>query len=180
MKKNLFIIAAVVFFAIILSMVAFSFTARDNVVYFMAVEAFKRNDYKNAFREFLSLAEKGDQRAAGAVGLMYINGMGVDVNETVGAAWLSSAADNRDAEATHSLGELYAQGIGVPQSRVMAQALYIYSAELGSEAGRVFKGRMAAELPPADAARAERIAKQFSQDGSVTDVIERHIKKRHE
>ncbi len=180
MNKNLFIIAAVAFFAIILSMVAFSFTARDNVVYFMAIEAFKRKDYKNAFREFLTLAEKGDQRAAGAVGLMYVNGLGVDVNEKVGAAWLSNAADNRDAEATHSLGELYSEGTGVPQSKVMAQALYIYSAELGSEAGRVFKGRLAAELPPADAARAERIARQFSQSGSVTDVIDRHIKKRNE
>lgn len=180
MRKNLFFILAAVFFVVTGLSVLLRLEANDNVTYHMAVEAFKRGDHKNAFEAFDALASQGDPRAMGAVGLMYVRGLGVRPDQTVGAAWLARAADEGDAEAMHSLGELYAEGQGVPRSRVIALALYLNGARLGSELARVFGERLEPGMPSEDVARARRLADRFEEAGAVSGIIDRNLKKRNE
>lgn len=177
MRKNLFFILAGLFFLVVGASVLFYLQARDNITYHMGVEAFKRGDHENAFEAFEALANKGDARAMGAVGLMYVRGLGVRKNETVGAAWLARAADEGDAEAMHSLGEMYAEGQGVPRSRVIALALYFNGARLGNEMARVFALRLEPDMGAEDVARARRLAERFEEAGAVSGIIDRSLKK---
>lgn len=180
MRKNLFFVLAGIFF-IVMAISLFAYMhAKDNIVYHMAVSAFKRGDHENAFEAFSALADKGDVRAMGAVGLMYVRGLGVRVDETVGAAWLARAADEGDAEAMHSLGELYENGQGVPRSRVIALALYLNGARLGNEMARVFSLRLEPQMSTDDVSRAKRMAERFAQNDAVSVIIERNLKKRNE
>ncbi len=178
MRKNLFFILAGVFFVILAGALLVNMQAKDNITYHMGVSAFKRGDFKNAFEAFSALAEKGDVRAMGAVGLMYVRGLGVRTDEAVGAAWLARAADEGDAEAMHSLGEMYENGQGVPRSRVVALALYVNGERLGNEMARVFALRLEPEMPAEDVARARRMAERFAESEAVSGIIDRNLKKR--
>ena len=176
MHKNLFFILSAVFFVIVGGSVLLSLQAHDNVTYHMGVEAFKRGDHENAFEAFQALADKGDVRAMGAVGLMYVRGLGVRTDEAVGAAWLARAADEGDAEAMHSLGELYAEGQCVPRSRIIALALYLNGTRLGNEMARVYGEQLQATLPEEDVARARRLAERFEDAGAVSGIIDNSLK----
>lgn len=180
MRKNLFFILAGIFFVIVAASLFINMQAKDNITYHMAVSAFKRGDHVNAFEAFAALAEKGDIRAMGAVGLMYVRGLGVRADATIGAAWLARAGDEGDAEAMHSLGELYENGEGVPRSRVIALALYLNGARLDNEMARVYALRLEPQMPADDVARARRMAERFEESGAVSGIIERNLKKRGE
>ena len=78
-------------------------------------DAYKRNDYKEAFKLFRLSAVQGNESAQFNLGLMYYEGKGVpqDYKEAVRLVRLS--AEQGDGGGQSNLGEMYSKGQGVPQ-----------------------------------------------------------------
>jgi localization factor PodJL len=77
------------------------------------------------------LANAGNAKAELVVGLKYLEGDGVAVNEAEAAKWLERAAEQGLAVAQYRLGTLYERGRGVPAD--MARAVHWY--QLAAQAG---------------------------------------------
>lgn len=84
------------------------------------VSAFNRQDYAQASRVFIPLAERGNASAQGYLGFMFETGRGVPQNYTEAAMWYRRAAEQGDSRAQYSLGLLYDRGQGVPRDVVEA------------------------------------------------------------
>jgi uncharacterized protein len=89
-----------------------------------AIAVYKRKDYASALSLFRSLAEQGDTRAQGNIGVMYSHGEGVPQDYAEALKWFRMAADQGDARAQYNIGTLYDNGQGV--ARDYAEALKWY------------------------------------------------------
>ncbi len=95
------------------------------------VEAHDRGDYKEAFREFLPLAEQGIALAQFNLGLMCDKGHGVLQDYAQALKWYRKAAEQGFALAQYSLGHMYDEGHGIPQDYAQAVKWYRKAAEQG-------------------------------------------------
>lgn len=77
--------------------------------------AYERKDFPAAFQELLPVAKAGDARAQQLVGNMYLNGTGVDRNETEAAKWFRLSAQQGNGAAMKAMGRLYVQARDVEQ-----------------------------------------------------------------
>ncbi|HEY1631744.1 MAG TPA: hypothetical protein VGF56_10520 [Rhizomicrobium sp.] len=77
-------------------------------------------------------ANGGNARAELLLGLDYLDGQGMAVNESEAARWLERAAAQGDAFAQYRLGTLYERGRGVPADGAKALQLYAAAAKLGN------------------------------------------------
>ena len=95
------------------------------------VDAYKNNDYKTAYKLWLSLAGQGDADAQHNIGSMYDNGIGVlrDYKEAV--KWYRLSAEQGNAKAQFNLGLMLGDGRGVPINNKEAFKWYRLSAEQG-------------------------------------------------
>jgi hypothetical protein len=84
------------------------------------VSAFNRQNYAQASRVFIPLAERGNAQAQAYLGFMFETGRGVPQNYTEAALWYRRAAEQGDSLAQYSLGLLYDKGQGVPRDLVEA------------------------------------------------------------
>ncbi len=71
---------------------------------------------KRSFFYWKKLADSKSPTGIAKVGVFYINGWGVEKDETIGAKWIMKAAELGFDQAQNVLGNLYWNGIGVPQS----------------------------------------------------------------
>jgi len=77
--------------------------------------AYDRGDYATAYKEFKSLADRGNADAQFALGKMYFYGQGVPQDYAQAVNWFRKAADQGDAHAQNGLGAMYELGKGVPE-----------------------------------------------------------------
>ena len=63
------------------------------------VDAYKRKDYKEAYKLWLPLAEQGDTLAQYNLGVMYTNGEGVPQDYVSAHMWLNLSGSNGDEDA---------------------------------------------------------------------------------
>ena len=98
-----------------------------------AVDAYKRKDYKTAYKLFLPLAEQGDADAQYMLGFMYLRGDGVSQDYQEAVKWYRLSAEQgvRGARAQFHLGTFYEEGLGVPQDYVLAHMWYNLSSSNG-------------------------------------------------
>ncbi|MBS0470802.1 MAG: SEL1-like repeat protein [Proteobacteria bacterium] len=78
------------------------------------------------------LANAGNGKAELIVGLKYLDGDGVPVNEADAAKWLERAAEQGMAVAQYRLGTLYERGRGVPADASKAVKWYTLAAQAGN------------------------------------------------
>ncbi|HEX3431840.1 MAG TPA: hypothetical protein VHT03_13245 [Rhizomicrobium sp.] len=78
------------------------------------------------------LAGAGDPKAQEVLGLQYLDGDGVAVNEAEGAKWLERAAARGEAVAAYRLGTLYERGHGVAADQAKATEWYAVAAKAGN------------------------------------------------
>jgi len=78
------------------------------------------------------MATTGDVKAERDLGLKYLAGDGVDVNEAEAARWLMRAAYKGEPTAEYWLGTLYARGHGVPADAFQANHWYEAAAKQGN------------------------------------------------
>ncbi len=84
------------------------------------VAAYKRGDFKIAFKVFKKSAQQGHTGGQYNLGYMYYNGRGVPQDYVQAAKWYRKAADQGYALAQSNLGRIYDDGQGVPQDYVLA------------------------------------------------------------
>ncbi len=77
------------------------------------LEAYEKNDYATALKEWLPAAENGDPYAQHMLGFLYAQGRGVAINPAQTVAWWKKAAGQGFAPAQYTLGQLYRRGLGV-------------------------------------------------------------------
>lgn len=78
-----------------------------------AVRLYEGGDYAAAYPVLLSLAEKDQAEAQYYLGLMHLNGQGVEQNVQEALPWLRKAALGGVMDAAATLGKMYASGLGV-------------------------------------------------------------------
>ncbi|HJU26742.1 MAG TPA: tetratricopeptide repeat protein, partial [Rhodanobacteraceae bacterium] len=86
----------------------------------------------NPFQRVAALASGGNARAEEVLGLDYLDGDGVAVNEAEGAKWLERAAAQGEAVAAWRLGTLYERGHGVAADPAKATQWYAVAARAGN------------------------------------------------
>ncbi len=91
-------------------------TARAAIAdYEMAVRAVSQGDYSTAYREFQTLANRGDARGQNGLGVLYIRGWGVEQNPAKALNLFHKSAKQGHRAAESNLGEMYMAGLGVPK-----------------------------------------------------------------
>ncbi len=96
-----------------------------------AADAYRRNDYLTAFREFSELAESGDARAQTVLALMYKFGEGTHQDLEAAFRWYRRAALQGYAPAQYHAGVMLAEGTGTSVDREEAIRLLKLSAKAG-------------------------------------------------
>lgn len=79
-----------------------------------------------------TLANGGNAKAQLLIGLKFLDGDGVAVNEAVASKWLQRAADQGEPIAQYRLGTLYERGHGVATNAAHAVQLYSLAAHQGN------------------------------------------------
>ncbi len=88
-------------------------------------------NFSEAARWYLKLAQQGDARAQTSIGLMYARGDGVEKNFETARKWWSFAAAQNDPGAQYNLGLIYSRGEGVAQDYAQAVQWYTKAAQRG-------------------------------------------------
>jgi AcrR family transcriptional regulator len=86
----------------------------------------------SALDQLLASAELGDIEAQTALGLNYLNGAGVTVNETEAVRWLQDAAEGGQPVAQYYLGSIYARADSAIHDSSLARYWYMSAAERGN------------------------------------------------
>ncbi len=97
-----------------------------------AYAAFEKGDYKSALLLGRPVADQGDSRAQSLLGLIYLNGRGVQRNDPEAMKWYRRAADQGDADAQVRIGDMYFEGRAVAQDYPEAARWYRLAADSGN------------------------------------------------
>ena len=97
-----------------------------------AYAAHQKRDYAVALRLVRPMAEQGDARAESLLGLIYLEGHGVQRDEAEAMKWYRRAADQGDADAQLEIGDMYYEGRGVAQDYSEAARWYRLAADRGN------------------------------------------------
>ena len=97
-------------------------------------DAYKKGNYKEAFNEWLPLAEKGSAEAQYNIAGMYAKGYGVVMDEKKSFDWYKKSAVQGHAKAQYNLGVMYLIGSGVVKSLGEAKHWLRLAYENGIEA----------------------------------------------
>lgn len=96
-----------------------------------AQAAYDIGDYETALANWQELADEGFVEAQFGIGLLYSNGYGVPLDDSMALKWYTLAAEGGHAQAQCNLGVMYANGWGVQQSDQDALDWYLMAAEQG-------------------------------------------------
>jgi len=102
-----------------------------------AKAAYKAGDFETAFAEWQALADEGYVEAQFGLGLLYANGYGVSLDDSLALKWYLLAAEQGHPQAQCNLAVMYANGWGVPQSDEQAFEWYLLAAESGVTAAQI-------------------------------------------
>ena len=130
---------------------------KNYTTYNSGAAAYDVQDYKSAFRIWLSLAQQGYAKAQAALGLLYLNGRGVSKNEKTAAKWIKLAAEQGHIHAQFNLAGLYFDGRGIPQDYVYAHMWYNIHGGIG---GRQYRDIVAKQMTSDQIATAQKLARE--------------------
>ena len=83
-------------------------------------DAFDAQRYDEAYRLWQPLAEQGDSDAQYNLGLLYMNGLGVEKNERTALMWFTRAGQQGLADAQYNAGVMFYTGKGAYPSQKTA------------------------------------------------------------
>jgi len=121
-------------------------------------DAYVKEDYAAALREWEPLAQKGDVSAQYNLGVMYQKGRGVPQDYNAAVEWYTLAAGQGDALAQYNLGVMYAAGQGVIQNYVRAHMWYNIAASQGNARAKENRELVAKTMTRADISTAQHLA----------------------
>jgi uncharacterized protein len=91
------------------------------------------HDYPEAFRLFKLMAEKDNDEAQFNVGMMFLEGLGVEKNRSNAFYWIKRSADQSNIDAMYQVSKMYKQGIGTSIDTVKANKYSEEAEELENE-----------------------------------------------
>lgn len=119
-------------------------------------------DPRQAFHWFEASALHGNVKAMHDLAIAYAEGQGTPHDASRAAAWFNRAAGQGYVDSQFDLAVLYERGDGVRQNPQAALKWYLIAAAAGDAQARTRAGQLAAEMKPADVARAKTLAAQFT------------------
>ncbi|EME71671.1 TPR repeat-containing SEL1 subfamily protein [Paramagnetospirillum caucaseum] len=129
-------------------------TVRDHYFY-GGLAAFHEDMHPEAARQWQRAAELGDGEAARNLGHLYRQGLGVEADGHIAAAWYQVAADAGVISAEYNLGMLYMKGgTGLPADPAEGLKRLGQAAAAGFIPAKAELDRLAAPPPPAAAVAA--------------------------
>jgi ankyrin repeat protein len=143
-------------------------------------DAYYRGDYEMAFKEWQPLAEQGDAKAQGLLGLMYFKGQGVLKDPAQAADWYRKSAEQGNAEAQAKLSVLYLKGRGVPQDAVQAHMWNNLAAAQGHKPSLTLRDLFAREMTQGQIAEAQRLASQWKPKTGSAPARQPDLNETHE
>lgn len=100
------------------------------------VKAYNRGDFATSFREWQSLAKKGDARAQFYLGFLYEHGNGIRRDHDKALMWYTLSAEQGNLEALYALAVKHASGLDVPKDKAKAAELSRLAATAGNRAAK--------------------------------------------
>lgn len=119
-------------------------TAAD---YDAGLAAFESARYELALKAWQPLADSGDPCAQWGLGMMYANGLGVEMNDAEALKWFELSAAQGYADAQYRLGVMQRKGWGLPMDDVAAAAWFEKAAEQGHTEAQVALGGLGTDIP---------------------------------
>ncbi len=129
------------------------------------MDAYDREDYATALKEWRPLAEQGQAEAQYNLGVMYQLGLGVPQDDQEAIRWYRLAAEQGDASAQFKLGLMYAKGQGVAQNYIQAYMWETLAAAQGNENAAKGLEILEKKMSPAQLAEAQRLAGEWTAKG---------------
>lgn len=96
-------------------------------------EAASNNEFKQAASLYRQAAELGDPEAQYSLGLLYMEGHGLEKNEKTAVSWIQKAAEQGHNDAQRKLAWCYLYGRGVKQSLSQSVKLSQMAAGTGAK-----------------------------------------------
>ena len=124
------------------------------------LDAYDREDYATALKEWEILAEKGDPVSQYNLGVMYRMGNGVAKDDKEALKWYRLAAYQGNAGSQFLLGYMYLNGIGVPRNHLRAHMWVNLAASQGVEAAENERDKLAQEMTSEDIVLAQQMARE--------------------
>ena len=124
------------------------------------LDAYDREDYATALKEWKILAEKGDPVSQYNLGVMYRMGNGVAKDDKEALKWYRLAAYQGNAGSQFLLGYMYLNGIGVPRNHLRAHMWVNLAASQGVEAAENERDKLAQEMTSEDIVLAQQMARE--------------------
>jgi len=85
-----------------------------------AFDAYNKQDFETAYKEWLPLAENGDAIAQSSLGILYKSGEGVIQDFEMAFKWFKLSAEQGYAFAQTMLGNMYDDGLGIKENNNLA------------------------------------------------------------
>jgi len=89
-------------------------------------------DWPEALKWFTASANQGNRDGQYYLGLMYLQGNGVDRNEVTAASWIGKAASQGNSDAALDYGVLVFQGVGVKKDEKIGTQWLMIAAQKGN------------------------------------------------
>ena len=106
------------------------------------LNAYQQGDYATALKELKPFAIEGEVNSLLALGLIYMNGLGVPQDYKESFNWFRLVADMGNEFGQYFVGVYYAQGLGVPQDNKEAVKWLKLAANQGDAGAQVLLGSM--------------------------------------
>ena len=106
----------------------------------MDFNLFPKQDFKKAMYYFEQAADAGHPKAIGCIGVLWLNGLGVEKNVQKGLAFLEKSATLGEVHSQYNLGLIYRIGEDVEQDLTKAEFWFKHSAERGLAAAQIDLG----------------------------------------
>jgi len=123
-------------------------------------DAYDRNDYATALKEWKTLAEQGNATAQYSLAVMYDKGQGVPQDYKTAVKWYTLAAKQGKVSAQYNLGLMYAKGQGVPQGYIYAHMWFDIAASSGNKDALKNRDIVAKRMTPSQLVKAQDLDRE--------------------
>ena len=110
--------------------------------YILGEELFAKGEYVDALKAYGRSAKNGNSEAQYRIGMMFLEGDGLNANPQDAAYWFRKAAQNGHAPSQFAIGECFMNGTGVQQDTRMAAEWFWRAAEQGHPEASLYVARM--------------------------------------
>lgn len=135
--------------------------------YDKGLAAFKKYNFKTAFKEWKKLADKGNPQVQSTIAVMYHTGTGVEQSYKKAFYWYKKAAVQGVTAAQANLGVMYAKGTGTKRDFVQSYAWYSVAASSLSvdKVGSALWGIdfLATQMSAKDLKKAKRLTQEYEK-----------------